>query len=171
MKCGKQEIGEKPTLEQLTIRIWQKRLNVSAIRMYEYYEKNNWCNGNGEPLKDLDSAIGGFNNIANFKRQSGELGEEKRLLQNTGEWKEYTREVHKFYYNKCQRCGKKGNLEVHHRYYYYAKGDRRIPARLLWEYNKDEVELLCRQCHDKEQKVKCFSEHEKFSGFESKSDR
>ena len=61
MICNKKEIGEKPTLEQLTIRIWQKKLNVSSIRMYDYYERRNWKKKNGDPLKDLDSAIGIFN--------------------------------------------------------------------------------------------------------------
>ena len=42
MICNKKDIGDRPTLEQLTIRIWQKKVNVSAMRMYEYYEKNNW---------------------------------------------------------------------------------------------------------------------------------
>lgn len=107
MICNKKEIGDKPTLEQLTIRIWQKKVNVSAMRMYEYYEKNNWQKKRGEPLKNLDSAIGGFNNIDNFKREPGELREEKRLLQNTDEWKKYSQEVHQYYHNECQRCGKK----------------------------------------------------------------
>lgn len=165
MVCGKEEISDKPTLEQLAIRIWQKKLNVSAQRMFDYYEKTNWHKSNGEPLKNLDSAIAGFNNIANFKRQSGELAKEKQLLQNTEEWKKYTREVHQFYHNECQRCGKNGNLEVHHKFYYYAKGDRRIPARLPWEYPMENVLSLCYACHEKEQKVKCYSEHEKLSGY------
>jgi hypothetical protein len=57
MICNKKDIGDRPTLEQLTIRIWQKKVNVSAMRMYEYYEKNNWQKKSGEPLKNLDSAI------------------------------------------------------------------------------------------------------------------
>ena len=165
MFCGRQEIGERPTLEQLTIRIWQKKLNVSAMRMFVFYERKNWCKKGGEPLKDLDSAIGGFNNIADFKRRSGELREEKKLLLNTVEWKRYTREVHQFYHNECQRCGKKDNLEVHHKFYYYAKRDRRIPVRLPWEYPMENVVSLCHACHEKEQKVKCYSEHEKLTGY------
>lgn len=171
MICNKKEIGKKPTLEQLTIRIWQKKLNVSSIRMYDYYERRNWKKKNGDPLKDLDSAIGIFNTIDVFKRKSGELQEEKHLLQNTDEWKNFTKRIHRIYQNRCNKCGCKDHLEVHHKFYYYAKGKVEIPARLPWEYDMDEVESLCRRCHDKEQKVKCFSEHEKFSGFESKSDR
>ena len=40
MICNKKDVGDRPTLVQLTIRIWQKKVNVSAMRMYEYYEKN-----------------------------------------------------------------------------------------------------------------------------------
>ena len=75
MICNKKDIGDRPTLEQLTIRIWQKKVNVSAMRMYEYYEKNNWQKKSGKPLKNLDSAIGGFNNIDHYKREPGELRE------------------------------------------------------------------------------------------------
>lgn len=69
MICNKKDIGDRPTLEQLTIRVWQKKINVSAMRMYEYYEKNNWQKKSGEPLKNLDSAIGGFNNIKKFQKE------------------------------------------------------------------------------------------------------
>ncbi len=165
MICNKKDIGDRPTLEQLTIRIWQKKVNVSAMRMYEYYEKNNWQKKSGEPLKNLDSAIGGFNNIDHYRREPGELREEKRLLQNTDEWKKYTQEVHQYYHNECQKCGKKGDLEVHHWHYYYAKGDRRIPALLPWEYPMQDVVSLCHACHEKEQGVKGYSEHEKLSGY------
>ena len=103
MICNKKDIGEKPTLEQLTIRIWQKKLNVSSIRMYDYYERRNWKKKNGDPLKDLDSAIGGFNTIDVFKRKSGELQEEKLLLQNTDEWKNFTKRVHRIYQNRCNK--------------------------------------------------------------------
>ena len=50
MICDKKEIGERPTLEQLTIRIWQKRLNVSARRMFDFYEGKEWKSIAGEPL-------------------------------------------------------------------------------------------------------------------------
>ena len=139
--------------------------------MYDYYERKNWKKKNGDPLKDLDSAIGGFNTINEFRRKSGELREEKHLLQTTNEWKDFTKRVRLYYQNKCKKCECKDHLEVHHKLYYHAKDEVEIPARLPWEYGMDEVELLCRRCHDKEQKVKCFSEHEKFSGFESKFDR
>lgn len=171
MICNKKEIGEKPTLEQLTIRTWQKKLNASSIRMYDYYERRNWKKKNGDPLMDLDSAIWGFNTINEFRRKTGELLEEKHLLQNTDEWKNFTKRVHRINQNRCNKCGCKDHLEVHHKFYYHAKGKVEIPARLPWEYDMDEVESLCRRCHDKEKIVNCFSEHEKFSGFESKSDR
>ena len=164
MICDKKEIGERPTLEQLTIRIWQKRLNVSARRMFDFYEGKEWKSITGEPLKDLDAAIGRFGNFEYYKRKSGELKEEKALLQNTDDWRKFTKRVHAFFHNECQKCGKKGGLEVHHRHYYYAKGDMSIPARLPWEYSMEDVVSLCHVCHENEQNVKSYSEHEKLSG-------
>lgn len=165
MICGKQEIGEKPTIEQLTIRIWQKKLNVSSIKMFEHYENKKWKNKDEMPLKDIDPAIGRFNQFVYFKRKTGDLRKEYDILLKTNEWKEYAKTVHQHYHNECQRCHKKGNLEVHHMRYYFAKGDMNIPARLPWEYPLEEVLSLCHTCHEKEQHVQCYSEHERLSGF------
>lgn len=110
MICGKQEIGEKPTIEQLTIRIWQKKLNVSSIKMFEHYENKKWKNKDGMPLKDIDPAIGRFNQFVYFKRKTGDLRKEYDILLKTNEWKEYAKTVHQHYHNECQRCHKKGSL-------------------------------------------------------------
>lgn len=166
MTCNNKEIGDRPTLVQLTIRIWQKKLNVSAIKMFELYENRGWKNATGEPLKDLDAAIGRLNTFEHFKREPGELRKEKDILLNTDEWKDYCRTVHQYYHNECQRCGKKGPLEVHHLRYYHAKGDTKIPSRLPWDYSMKDVVSLCRTCHNKEHKVEVYSEHKRLSGFD-----
>lgn len=41
--------------------------------------------------------------------------------------------------NKCDRCGSKNYLSIHHPY--YKKGAD------PWDYKPEEVEVLCRRCH------------------------
>lgn len=41
--------------------------------------------------------------------------------------------------NKCDKCGSKKYLSIHHPY--YKKGAD------PWDYKPDEVEVLCRRCH------------------------
>lgn len=45
------------------------------------------------------------------------------------------------------------------------KGIRRVPALLPWEYPMKDVVSLCHACHEKEQGVKGYSEHEKLSEY------
>lgn len=47
--------------------------------------------------------------------------------------------------NKCQDCGSKANLEVHHCYYQYG--------REPWEYSFDSLRCLCRKCHEERGKL------------------
>ena len=42
---------------------------------------------------------------------------------------------------KCEQCGSTHYLNLHHVKY--------IPGRKAWEYNCNEVQVLCRECHEK----------------------
>ena len=55
------------------------------------------------------------------------------------EWKKYRDKVLKRRDYKCERCGTREHLHVHHPEY----GEGREP----WEYHVDFCELLCRGCH------------------------
>lgn len=67
------------------------------------------------------------------------------------EWKPYDEQLHdkkwlafrKFIFEvrgkRCEMCGEKDRLQVHHPK--YRKG------ALAWEYNCNEVQVLCRDCH------------------------
>ena len=64
MKFGNIEIGDKPSLEQLTKFMWTKRLNISSRKMFDYYEEHHWLGRNGNPIGYLDCAIAGINNCS-----------------------------------------------------------------------------------------------------------
>lgn len=53
----------------------------------------------------------------------------------------------------CESCGAEGNFHVHHKKY--------IEGREPWEYNYDDLRLLCAECHgvihDVEQRVRALT--------------
>ena len=64
--------------------------------------------------------------------------EYQRLLK-TNEWKEFRCKVLIEKKAYCHQCGNRKKLQVHHLRYY--------PNTLPWEYNMDDVVLLCDECH------------------------
>ena len=57
-------------------------------------------------------------------------------------WKEKRNSILKRDGNKCQLCGSKYNLQVHHKFYDTTK--------FAWEYNNDDLITLCKLCHSKQ---------------------
>lgn len=45
----------------------------------------------------------------------------------------------------CTKCGKKKNLQVHHKQY--------RPGKMAWEYDPSDLTTLCRLCHMAEHKI------------------
>ena len=166
MKFKNIEIGDKPSLEQLTKCIWTMRLNISSRKMFDYYEGRNWVNRNGSPIEDLEHVIAGINNVPVFKRELGDLRAEYEILRGSKGWKEYISDVRHFYNNECKICHKKEGLEVHHSKYIFTKNNMSIPAKLPWDYQMDEVILLCHECHEKKHNVCVYSEHSLLSGYD-----
>lgn len=56
-------------------------------------------------------------------------------------WKEKRQEIIINKENKCERCGTKEHLQVHHKQY--------IRGKLAWEYEDELLECLCGGCHMK----------------------
>lgn len=167
MKFKGKEFCDKPSLEVLTKCIWEMKLDISSRKMFDYYEERNWMSRKGYSIINLDSLIAGVNNnCPNLIRNEGDLREEYAILLKCEEWKRFVKKVHEQYKNQCQKCHKKERLEVHHPKYYHKHNYRDIPAKLPWEYDINEVMLLCHECHEKEHKVCGYSEHSKLSGYD-----
>ena len=63
MRYSNQEIGLKPTIEQIEGYICRKKLKIEAKDVFAYYEKRNWCKKNGAPLLTLEAAINAYNGV------------------------------------------------------------------------------------------------------------
>lgn len=61
----------------------------------------------------------------------------------TPQWRAFSKEMIKKRGAKCEECGSPLGLQVHHIPQYYKHYDVREP----WEYDEDEVEVLCDRCH------------------------
>jgi hypothetical protein len=58
----------------------------------------------------------------------------------TNEWKDFRENILLQYKHTCICCGANKNLEVHHLSYHNDK--------YAWEYNINDVVVLCRSCHE-----------------------
>lgn len=63
---------------------------------------------------------------------------------NDERWKKRRKEILERDNYTCQWCGRKNNLQVHHKYYeIYPNGDRVFP----WDYPDKALITLCKNCH------------------------
>lgn len=79
MKLYGNEIGEKPTMEQVEIYIAEKGLFVTPEAVFDYWDKKKWETHKGLPVKTLESAIHVVNSIAvqrKMKEMSGKASSE-----------------------------------------------------------------------------------------------
>lgn len=63
-----------------------------------------------------------------------------RLLEDK-RWKEFRLKVLSERGNKCECCGGTDILQIHHTFY--------ISGKMPWEYNIDDMRVLCRTCHQR----------------------
>lgn len=63
-----------------------------------------------------------------------------RLLEDK-RWKEFRLKVLSERGNKCECCGGTDVLQIHHTFY--------ISGKMPWEYNIDDMRVLCKKCHQK----------------------
>lgn len=63
-----------------------------------------------------------------------------RLLEDR-RWKEFRLKVMSERGNKCECCGGTHILQIHHTFY--------ISGKMPWEYNIDDMRVLCKKCHQR----------------------
>lgn len=67
------------------------------------------------------------------------LSYQKQLA--TKQWKDFRKLVLSQRGKKCEMCGSKENIQIHHTHY--------ITGRKAWEYMPTDVLVLCKDCHGK----------------------
>lgn len=76
--------------------------------------------------------------------QQFEIDDYNKLLQ-MREWKLKRQEIIRRDEGKCKNCGRKNNLQVHHRQYHFFKSGHILKP---WEYSANLLVTLCRTCHE-----------------------
>ena len=178
---GDKIIG-KPTFAMVEIYIAEKGLFCDAQDAFTYWENKDWLTKKGVEPKTLEVAIHVFNSIAmqsevrkqldntNFKDKKEKHERERKIFDSLkrvkkikiaphanpylpykgqlsdDRWKAFRIFVLKVRGEKCEVCGTTKNLQVHHLQY--------RSSAMAWEYNCNEVMVLCRDCHKKIHNIK-----------------
>lgn len=164
MKYKGKEIGN-PSIRQIKncLKYLGKPKNkFSPEKIYKELEKRHWRSTSGHPVCNLENYINGICGIKSNKylteeylskkpklakkqniilaKQEGEVGTYNEQLKDQ-RWKAFRQFVFAVRGCKCEMCGYRENLQVHHPK--YTKG------RAAWEYTCNDVVVLCDKCHKK----------------------
>lgn len=146
----------------------------STDYVLNYWRKKSWKTLKGTYVRDVCTAISVANSIfietENNKKKIKERRKSKKDKQRTvainkikkvdllTDWVSYDAQLKDKKWlafrdfilyvrgNKCEKCGSTNCLQIHH--LHYNKGF------MAWEYNCNEVVVLCKGCHMKEHKIK-----------------
>lgn len=131
-----------PTLEMIREHIERKHIAADPEWVYNHYKDRHWKNAKGRPFRSLEIMIGGGANYFMHNRKPKPLyisPYEEQLKDYR--WKAFRDFVFVARGKQCEMCGNKTYLQIHHPKY--------IHGRRAWEYNCNEVRVLCRDCHSK----------------------
>ena len=176
------KIVGKPTLALIEIYIAEQGLFCEPQECYDYWEGKGWLTKKGVEPKSIEVAVHVFNSIAvqrevrkqlentQFKDKNEKQEREREIIESLKRvkkikvapqanpylpyrgqlsderWKAFRLFVLKVRGEKCEVCGTTKNLQVHHLQY--------RSSAMAWEYNCNEVMVLCKDCHKKIHNIK-----------------
>jgi len=159
MKWRGKEIGN-PTLEQIREYVRTHNLACDPQDVFIHYSKRGFLTAKGRQIKSIEAMCDSFNGLY-LSRQRKEIRETNIQADNlktnnpieiTG-YKPYAEQLKDYRWlafrkfvltvrgSKCEVCGAKKCLNIHHILYH--------PGHFAWEYNVKEVMVLCTECHKK----------------------
>lgn len=152
------EIGD-PTLKQVEDYIKNHNLVCDPKETFDYYSKRGFLTVKGNPIKSLEAMCASYNGVV-LERERKRNRDENCIQEvifksptqisdnpsyaeqlNDKRWHAFRQFVLTVRGAKCEFCGAKKNLNIHHLLYH--QGCK------AWEYNVLEVRVLCHQCHKK----------------------
>lgn len=157
----KERLFSKAEIEMFFLNSKTKYL-VTPEEVITYWDNKNWTTNKLTPVKSISSAVNVCNGIkANGYRKclcekkvpemidpvrKGIVPERVRpgfelyteQLQ-AKEWKYFREFILSVRGKRCEMCGKKRNLNIHHIHY--------IAGRKAWEYTCQDVMVVCNECH------------------------
>lgn len=149
MTYNKIEIGI-PTIEQ--VQECTKRLGYTynAYDCYAYFKSKDWKTKQGKDFTSLEFACTVYNAVCIYKKQKSKVDETnfKSLSYEGSPYKEQLLDKRWRLFRefaivarggRCENCGSKKNLVIHH--------PRYINGYNAWDYSVRDVVCLCDTCH------------------------
>ena len=149
---------DNPTVDMIQEYINLKGFkNLSAEEIFSRYQGNGWRTLKGTPVVSIEAIVNIFNGLKNpnssFKKRISYNSEKYKNLLECEEWKAFREIVLKLHDHKCDVCGEKKNLHVHHRQY-RKKGNK---LTLPWAYYFEDMAVLCEKHHAEAHNIKFTS--------------
>lgn len=167
MKYRGVEIGRVPTIAVIQDFISRKGMPLSAEEIYKHYEAMGWQTKKHKPIKSVEGIVNAMNGLRVYREMQERKKQEKKLakqakrqksvivLKNDSDvahykyseqlkdkrWYAFREFVFVVRGKRCEKCGGKDCLQVHH--LQYKRG------RLAWEYTVNDVMVVCGDCHKK----------------------
>ena len=160
------EIKGNPSLAMIQEVITVKKLLCKSGQLYFYWNRRNWIKKDGEKISTLEEACEIYNSIVlngakkkvKFEHlNSGKLDTKKVKSQQKKDkkkeftsydsqltdkkWKAFRKFVLSVRGERCEKCGSKKFLQIHH--LKYKKGC------MAWEYTCNDVIVVCGKCHQR----------------------
>ena len=159
----------KPSLGLIQVYIEEKSLGlITPQEVFDYWDKKDWLTKKGSEVKTLEAAINVYNSIVVQKTLKGNKKTRKEIKSaftaikkknkqpkkhseyseqlKDERWKAFRWFVMKVRGNECEICKSTNNLQVHHIEY--------IKNAKAWEYNVNQVMVVCRDCHKQIHNIK-----------------
>ena len=151
MKYKGEEIGI-PTYEQIVEYVKRENFSFAPADCYAYFKEREWKTSKGYYFSSLEVACNVYNSIHIQRKRNEKIDEEKldvssykrspykeQLLDKR--WRAFRNFVFTIRGEKCENCGTKKNLHIHHLRYYNGYN--------AWDYSVKDVVVLCSKCHKK----------------------
>lgn len=151
---------EKPTLKMIEEYCKKNYFEVPPGEIYKHYCDKKWLTKEGNPITSVEVMCNAWNGVYISRKKKKSKRKAKKVVQqilaeNHAKeiytpykdqlddpcWKAFRNFIFTVRGNKCEICGSKKTIQVHHPQYY--------PNCKAWEYTCKDVIVLCRQCHRK----------------------
>lgn len=155
----------RPSIAIIKQYIAKKCYDLDAEKIYNICDARNWKNAQGRPIRKLETVIDLFQkdpikrenaklqpttnaiieNASTSKKVNRPKKKKKYIPYNQQlqdkRWFRFRLKVFKIRGSKCECCSSMDNIQVHHIQY--------SDNMYAWEYDFNEVRVLCRNCHKK----------------------
>ena len=164
MKYKGKDIGDTPTYDMIYECVENMGFDIDVDKMYRKYSDRNWMTKKGKRIKSVEAIVGAENGVLNQKNNKQHIDKPKRkktiklipdppkrditkspkenyeIFLKSEYWKRVRIMKIEQSGGKCQICGSRKCLNVHHNSYEHHYKEHK---------HLEDLVVLCRKCHEK----------------------